>query len=134
MMVSNEVICKVSGPTFLRRMSCEIRIKYYTYLYRVKVIFSSMVFFIVAVQFLIREDRFSTMRLDVEIMLMFPSNTARFHTGHCLPSQSLGRKFSLIRQIDIFMNVLLFERSYIRNVQSSFKYSRIAAVLFRYLQ
>ena len=45
MIVSNEVICKVSGPTFLRRMSCEIRIKYYTYLYRVKVIFSSMVFF-----------------------------------------------------------------------------------------
>lgn len=68
------------------------------------------------------------------IMLMFPSNTARFHTGHCLPSQSLGRKFSLIRQIDIFMNVLLFERSYIRNVQSSFKYNRIAAVLFRYVQ
>ena len=65
---------------------------------------------------------------------MFLSNTTRFHTGHCLPSQSLGRKFSLIRQIDIFMNVLLFERSYIRNVQSSFKYNRIAAVLFRYLQ
>ena len=73
-----------------------------------------------------------TMRLDVEIILMFLSNTARFHTCHCLPSQSLGRKFSLIRQIDIFMNVLLFERSYIRNVQSSFKYNRIAAVLFRY--
>ena len=74
------------------------------------------------------------MRLNVEIMLMFPSNTARFHTGYCLPSQSLGRKFSLIGQIDIFMNVLLFERSYIRNVQSSFEYNRIAAVLFRYPQ
>ena len=72
------------------------------------------------------------MRLDVEIMLMFFSNTTRFHTGHCLPSESLGRKFSLISQIDIFMNVLLFERSYIRNMQSSFKYNGIAAVLFRY--
>ena len=78
MMVSNEVICKVSGPTFLRRMSCEIRIKYYTYLYRVKVIFSSMVFFIFAVQFLIREVRFFTMRLDVEIMLMFPVTQRAF--------------------------------------------------------
>lgn len=45
MMVSNEVICKVGGPTFLRRMSCEIRIKYYTYLYRVKVMFSNDGFF-----------------------------------------------------------------------------------------
>ena len=92
----------------------------------------TMGFLIFAVQILIKEVRFFTMRLDVEIMLMFPSNTARFHTGHCLPSQSLGRNFSLIRQIYIFMNVLLFERSYIRNVQSSFKYNRIAAVLFRY--
>ena len=93
-----------------------------------------MGFLIFAVHILIKEVRFFTMRLDVEIILMFLSNTARFHTGHCLPSQSLGRKFSLIRQIDIFMNVLLFERSYIRNEQSSFKYNRIAAVLFRYLQ
>ena len=91
-----------------------------------------MGFFIFAVHILIKEVRFFTMGLDVEIILMLLSNTARFHTGHCLPSQSLGRKFSLIRQIDIFMNVLLFERSYLRNVQSSFKYNRIAAVLFRY--
>ena len=74
------------------------------------------------------------MRLDVEIKLVFPSNTVRFHTCHCLPSQSLRRKFCLIKQVDIFMNVLLFERSYIRNIQSSFKYNRIAAVLFRYRQ
>ena len=91
-----------------------------------------MGFLIFAVHMLMKEVRFFTTRLDVEIILMFLSNTARFHTCHCLPSQSLGRKFSLIRQIDIFMNVLLFERSYIRNVQSSFKYNRIAAVLFRY--
>ena len=74
------------------------------------------------------------MRLDVEIKLVFPSNTVRFHTGHCLPSQSLSRKFCLITQVDIFINVLLFERSYIRNIQSSFKYNCIAAVLFRYPQ